>query len=97
MEIAANYAYTLTANPMCRKCLFLPVMLVVGQEFRTHVGLEAQRAQGHHKSKTVLRLPPVQQLKADLRRAVWNEAVKEVAKVSHERTVIRRLEKLLAA
>ena len=63
----------------------------------THVGLEAQRAQGHHKNKTVLRLPPVQQLKADLRRAVWNEAVKEVAKVSHERTVIRRLEKLLAA
>ena len=63
----------------------------------THVGLQAQRAQGHHKNKTVLRLPPVQQLKADLRRAVWNEAVKEVAKVSHERTVIRRLEKLLAA
>ena len=63
----------------------------------THVGLEAQRAQGHHKNKTVLRLPPIQQLKADLRRAVWNEAVKEVAKVSHERTVIRRLEKLLAA
>jgi len=63
----------------------------------THVGLEAQRAQGRNKNKTVLRLPPVQQLKADLRRAVWNEAVKEVAKVSHERTVIRRLEKLLAA
>jgi hypothetical protein len=63
----------------------------------THVGLEAQRAQGHHKNKTVLRLPPVQQLKADLRRAVWNEAVKDVAKVSHERTVIRRLEKLLVA
>ena len=63
----------------------------------THMGLEARRAQGHHKNKTVLRLPPIQQLKADLRRAVWNEAVKDVAKVSHERTVIRRLEKLLAA
>ncbi len=63
----------------------------------THVGLEAQRTQGHHKNKNVLRLPPIQQLKADLRRAVWNEAVKEVAKVSPERTVIRRLEKLLAA
>jgi len=63
----------------------------------THVGLEAQRAQGHHKNKTVLRLPPVQQFKADLRRAVWNEAVKDVAKVSHERTVIRRLKKLLVA
>lgn len=63
----------------------------------THVGLEAQRAQGRHKNKNVLRLPPIQQLKADLRRAVWNEAVKDVVKVSHERTVIRRLEKLLAA
>ena len=63
----------------------------------THVGLQAQRAQGRKKNENVLRLPPIQQLKADLRRAVWNEAVKEVAKVSHERTVIRRLEKLLAA
>jgi len=27
----------------------------------------------------------------------WNEAVQEVAKVSHERAVIRRLEKLLVA
>ena len=63
----------------------------------THVGLEAQRAKGPNKNKNVLRLPPIQQLKADLRRAVWNEAVKDVAKVSHERTVIRRLEKLLAA
>jgi hypothetical protein len=29
--------------------------------------------------------------------SVWKEAIKDVAKVSHERTVIRRLEKLLAA
>lgn len=63
----------------------------------THVGLAAQRAQGHKQNKNVLRLPPIQQLKADLRRAIWNEAVKDVAKASHERTVIRRLEKLLAA
>ncbi len=70
----------------------------------THVGVEAQRAQGRNKNKTVLRpaaadlrLPPIRQFKADLRRAVWNEAVREVPKVSHERTVIRRLEKLLAA
>lgn len=63
----------------------------------THVGLQAQRAQGHHKNNHGLRLPPIQQLKADLRRAVWNEAVKDVASVSHERAVIRRLEKLLAA
>jgi len=38
--------------------------------------------------------PPGQQ---ELRQGVWNEAVKDVAKVSHERAVIRRLEKLLVA
>lgn len=63
----------------------------------THLGVDAQRAQGHKKNETVLRLPPIRQLKDKLRQAVWNEAVKEVVKVSHERTVIRRLEKLLAA
>jgi hypothetical protein len=63
----------------------------------THVGLETQRAQGRKDAKNVLRLPPIRQLKEELRRMVWNEAVKDVAKVSHERTVIRRLEKLLAA
>ena len=35
--------------------------------------------------------------KQELRQKVWNEAIKDVAKVSHERAVIRRLEKLLAA
>ena len=63
----------------------------------THVGLEAQHAQGRKKAKNVLRLPPIRQLKQELRQQVWNEAVKHVAKVSHERAVIRRLEKLLAA
>jgi hypothetical protein len=63
----------------------------------THVGLEAQRAQGRKDAKNVLRLPPIRQLKQELRQRVWNEAVKEVAKVSHERAVIRRLEKLLVA
>jgi len=63
----------------------------------THLGLDAQREQGQRKNKNVLRLPPIRQLKADLRQAVWNETVKDVVKVSHERQVIRRLEKLLAA
>ena len=63
----------------------------------THVGLEAQRAQGRKDAKNVLRLPPIRQLKQELRQMVWNEALKGVAKVSHERAVIRRLEKLLAA
>jgi len=63
----------------------------------THVGLEAQRAQGRKDAKNVLRLPPIRQLKQDLRQIVWNEAVKDVVKASHERPVIRRLEKLLVA
>jgi DDE family transposase len=63
----------------------------------THVGLEAQRAQGRKDAKNVLRLPPIRQLKQELRQVVWNEAIKDVARVSHERAVIRRLEKLLAA
>jgi hypothetical protein len=63
----------------------------------THVGLRAQRAQGRKDAKNVLRLPPIRQLKQELRQMVWNEAVKNVAKVSHEHAVIRRLEKLLVA
>jgi hypothetical protein len=63
----------------------------------THVGLKAQRAQGRKDAKNVLRLPPIRQLKHELRQMVWNDAVKEVAKGSHERAVIRRLEKLRAA
>ena len=63
----------------------------------THVGLEAQRAQGPKHAKNVLRLPPIRQLKNELRQRVWNEAVKNAAKVSHERAVIRRMEKLLVA
>ena len=63
----------------------------------THMGLDAQRAQGRKDAKNVLRLPPIRQRKQQLRQMVWNEAIKGVAKVSHERAVIRRLEKLLAA
>lgn len=63
----------------------------------THVGLKAQRAQGQKKTKCVLRLPSIRQLKADLQREIWRETVKRVAKVSHERPVLRRLERLLAA
>ena len=63
----------------------------------THVGLEAQRAQGRKNAKNVLRLPAIRQLKQELRQRIWNEAIQQVVKVSHERAVIRRLEKLLAA
>jgi len=64
----------------------------------THVGLNAQRAQGqNHNTKKVLRLEPISQLKDGMRRIIWQEAVKDVVKHSHEKPVIRRLEKLLAA
>jgi SRSO17 transposase len=63
----------------------------------THLGLKTHGAQGRKKKDRVLHLPTIRRLKADLQRAVWQEAVKDVVKVSHERPVLRRLEKLLAA
>ena len=63
----------------------------------THLGIKTQRAQGQKKSKRVLRLPSIRQLKIDLQRRVWREAVNDVMQASHERPVLRRLERLLAA
>jgi len=63
----------------------------------THLALRDQREQGQHKNETVLRLPPISQLKTRMRQIVWQEAVQDVIKHSHEKPVLRRLEKLLAA
>ena len=63
----------------------------------THVGIEAQRAQGQTKKNKVLRLEPISKLKESMHQIVWQENVKYVVKYSHEKPVIRRLEKLLAA
>ena len=63
----------------------------------THMGIKACRAQGQNKYNKVLRLEPVSKLKERMRRIVWQENVKNVIKYSHEKPVIRRLEKLLAA
>ncbi|MFB0556029.1 MAG: hypothetical protein ACETWQ_22215, partial [Phycisphaerae bacterium] len=63
----------------------------------THMGIKAYRAQGQKKSKKVLRLEPISKLKDRMRRIVWQENVQDVIKYSHEKPVIRRLEKLLAA
>ena len=63
----------------------------------THVGIKTCRAQGQNKSKKVLRLEPISKLKGRMRQMVWQENVKDVVKYSHEKPVIRRLEKLLAA
>jgi len=63
----------------------------------THVGIKTYRAQGQNKSKKVLRLEPISKLKDRMRRIVWQENLQDVIKYSHEKPVIRRLEKLLAA
>ncbi len=63
----------------------------------THVGIEAQRAQGQTKETNALRLEPLSILKQRMRQMVWQENAKDVIKHSHEKPAIRRLEKLLAA
>ena len=65
----------------------------------THLALhEHHGAQGDKQTKTKpLQLPPISQLKSRMRQVLWQEAVEDVVKVSHERPVIRRLEKLMAA
>jgi hypothetical protein len=64
----------------------------------THVGIDDQRAQGDKKdTKDMLSLPPISQLKARMRQIIWNQEVKNIIEFSHEKSVIRRLEKLLAA
>ena len=63
----------------------------------THVGIRTCCEQGQKKSKKVLQLEPISKLKDRMRQIVWQENVKHVIKYSHEKPVIRRLEKLLAA
>ena len=64
----------------------------------THVGLKTHRAQGQgNQKKCVLRLPSIQQIQTQMRQMIWQEEVQNVIKNSHEQSVIRRLEKLLAA
>ena len=63
----------------------------------THLAVKDQGAQGKKKKQKVLRLPAISQLKTRMRQLVWREAIEDVVKHTHERPVIRRLEKLLAA
>jgi len=63
----------------------------------THLALSEPGAQGRKKNTKVLRLPPISQLKTRMRQIVWREAVRDVVKHAHEKPVLRRLEKLLAA
>jgi len=65
----------------------------------THLALDEHHgAQGDKQTKSKpLQLPPISRLKSAMRQRMWREAVEDVVKVSHERPVIRRLEKLMAA
>ena len=64
----------------------------------THVGIDSQRAQGYKKdTKDMLSVLPISQLKTHMHQIIWRQEVQNVIKFSHEKTVIRRLEKLLAA
>jgi len=64
----------------------------------THVGIQTHRAQGQNQEKPeVLSLPSIRQIKTQMRQTIWQETIQEVIKNSHEKSVIRRLEKLLAA
>ena len=63
----------------------------------TRLALDGRDEQGQRKNDKVLRLPPISQLKARMRQLVWREAIKDVVKHTHERPVLRRLERLLAA
>jgi hypothetical protein len=61
----------------------------------THLALKQPGAQGT--KNNVLRLPPISELKTCMRQVVWQEAVEEVVRHTHEKPVIRRLEQLLVA
>ena len=63
----------------------------------TRLALDGRDEQGQRKNEKVLRLPPISQLKARMRQIVWREAIEDVVKHTHEKPVLRRLEKLLAA
>ena len=63
----------------------------------THVGIKTYCEQGQNESKKVLRLEPISKLKDEMRRIAWQENIQNVIKYSHEKPVICRLEKLLAA
>ena len=64
----------------------------------THVGLNDQHAQGHkNNTRNMLHLPPISHLKTRMHQIIWRQEVQNVIKASHDKKVIRRLEKLLAA
>lgn len=63
----------------------------------SQIGLKTYRTQGQNKSKNVLRLEPISKLKNRMPRIVWKENIQDVIKYSHEKSVVRRLGRLLAA
>lgn len=79
-----------TAGLGPRGCLLLPP--------RSGPVRQGQHAKGRKdKAPEMLSVPPISQLKTRMRQPIWQEEVQNVMQVSHEKTVIRPLEKLLAA
>jgi len=63
----------------------------------THAALSELRAQGQlTRNNTRLRLAPVSVRQAHMRQSLWRDMVDDVIKHTHDRSVIRRLERLLA-
>jgi hypothetical protein len=64
----------------------------------THVGIDNQHAQGNkNDTRDMLSVGSISQLKARMQQIVWRQEIQNVVNVSHDKKVIRRMEKLLAA
>jgi len=63
------------------------------RSFRIH----GQKKRMDRYGSNVLRLAPISHLKALMRRTLWHQALKDIARHVHDKPVLRRLEKLLAA
>jgi SRSO17 transposase len=62
----------------------------------THLGLMTQGAQGQKNTKNALRFASISRLKEQMRQILWRDQIQNVIKHTHEKAVIRRLEKLVA-
>jgi len=94
MTKSLGWAAITAASTLLQTC---PPLVDVAYACLTHAGIKTCRAQGQTENKKVLRLEPVSKLKDRMRQIVWQENVQDAIKHSHEKPVIRRLEKLLAA
>jgi len=50
-----------------------------------------------YETKNMLSVAPISELKAQMQRIVWRQEVHNVIHITYEKSVVHRLEKLLAA